>query len=62
MGGREKFTDKLQTMFETNVPLYQKYDFLKQYPDMTGWIGMYSHGNEINGTFPTSTTTRDSHG
>lgn len=47
MGGREKFTDKLQTMFETNVPLYQKYDFLKQYPDMTGWIGMYSHGNEI---------------
>lgn len=52
MGGREKFTDKLQTMFETNVPLYQKYDFLKQYPDMTGWIGMYSHGNEITWHIP----------
>lgn len=52
MGGRERFVDKLQTMFRTNVPLYQKYDFLKQYPDMTGWIGMYSHGNEITWHIP----------
>lgn len=46
MGGREKFIDKLDTLFTTNVPLYQKYHFLAQYPDMTGLIGMYSQGNE----------------
>ena len=52
MGGQEPFVAKLQQMFETNVPLYKKYDFLKQYPDMTGWIGMYSHGNEITWHIP----------
>jgi predicted alpha-1,2-mannosidase len=52
MGGKEKFVAKLNQMFETNVPLYKKYDFLKLYPDMTGWIGMYSHGNEITWHIP----------
>ena len=52
MGGPDNFVAKLQTMFETNVPLYRKYDFLKQYPDMTGWIGMYSHGNEVTWHIP----------
>jgi len=46
MGGKEKFIAKLNQLFETNVPLYEKFNFLKIYPDMTGWIGMYSHGNE----------------
>jgi len=46
MGGKDKFIAKLNQLFETNVPLYEKFIFLKQYPDMTGWIGMYSHGNE----------------
>lgn len=52
MGGPLPFVGKLQEMFETNIPLYKKYDFLKQYPDMTGWIGMYSHGNEITWHIP----------
>lgn len=52
MGGPLPFVAKLQEMFETNIPLYKKYDFLKQYPDMTGWIGMYSHGNEITWHIP----------
>ena len=52
MGGKEKFVSKLNQLFETNVPLYKKYDFLKIYPDMTGWIGMYSHGNEITWHIP----------
>jgi len=52
MGGNEKFLAKLNQLFETNVPLYEKFIFLKQYPDMTGWIGMYSHGNEITWHIP----------
>lgn len=52
MGGETSFVSKLDEMFETNIPLYKKYDFLKQYPDMTGWIGMYSHGNEITWHIP----------
>jgi len=52
MGGNEKFLAKLNQLFETNVPLYEKFNFLKQYPDMTGWIGMYSHGNEITWHIP----------
>ena len=46
MGGRKKFIDKLNELFSTEIPLYRKFDFLKQFPDMTGLIGMYSHGNE----------------
>lgn len=46
MGGSERFVAKLNAMFGTTVPLYEKFRFLAQYPDMTGWIGMYSHGNE----------------
>jgi len=46
MGGREKFVEKLNELFITEIPLYRKFDFLGQFPDMTGLIGMYSHGNE----------------
>ena len=52
MGGNDKFIAKLNQLFETNVPLYEKFNFLKQYPDMTGWIGMYSHGNEPTWQIP----------
>ena len=52
MGGREKFVQKLNALFTTTVPLYSKFKFLGQYPDMTGWIGMYSHGNEITWHIP----------
>jgi predicted alpha-1,2-mannosidase len=52
MGGRGKFVQKLNTLFTTTVPLYSKFKFLGQYPDMTGWIGMYSHGNEITWHIP----------
>ncbi len=49
MGGRKEFLDKLQTYFTTTVDLYasrSKFHFLSQFPDKTGWIGMYSQGNE----------------
>lgn len=46
MGGKDKFINKLDSLFTTTVPLLRKYHFLAQFPDMTGWIGMYSHGNE----------------
>ena len=52
MGGREKFINKLNELFTTTVPLYQKFKFLAQFPDMTGWIGMYSQGNEITWHIP----------
>lgn len=52
MGGRNSFFNKLEELFNTHISLYRKYDFLKQYPDMTGWIGMYSHGNEITWHIP----------
>lgn len=46
MGGREKFVAKLDELFSTELPIYQKFTFLGQFPDMTGLIGMYAHGNE----------------
>ena len=46
MGGRKKFIDKIDAMFSTELPIYKKFAFLAQFPDMTGLIGMYSHGNE----------------
>jgi len=44
-GGKEKFIDKLDNLFieQYEVP---KYYFLKQYPDATGLMGQYCHGNE----------------
>lgn len=46
MGGRSKLKAKLDELFTTSVSLYQKHKFLGQFPDMTGLIGMYSHGNQ----------------
>ena len=45
MGGREKFIDKLNQLFVTSHR-NDKLQFLAQMPDMTGLVGMYSHGNE----------------
>ena len=51
MGGRENFTNKLDSLF---VEQYQigKYHFLGQFPDQTGLIGNYSHGNEFSRQIP----------
>lgn len=46
IGGREKFIAKLNELFSTELPVYEKFIFLGQFPDMTGLIGMYSQGNE----------------
>ena len=49
MGGRERFADKLDSLFTTGLPLYgtrSKYRFLGMHPNMTGMIGLYSQGNE----------------
>ena len=45
MGGREKFVDKLNQLFVVSHR-NDKLQFLAQMPDMTGLVGMYSHGNE----------------
>lgn len=51
MGGRDNFTSKLDSLF---VEQYQtaKYHFLGQFPDQTGLIGNYSHGNEFSRQIP----------
>ena len=45
IGGRERFQEKLDSLF---IEQYDgpKYDFLKQFPDATGLMGQYCHGNE----------------
>ncbi|MEN6323640.1 MAG: GH92 family glycosyl hydrolase [Proteiniphilum sp.] len=45
MGGEEKFLDRLNQLFVTNQR-NDKLQFLAQFPDMTGIMGMYTHGNE----------------
>lgn len=45
MGGEDKFLDKLNQLFVTNQR-NDKLQFLAQFPDMTGIMGMYTHGNE----------------
>ena len=51
MGGRDKFTKKLDSLY---VEQYHtaKYHFLSQFPDQTGLIGNYSHGNEFSRLVP----------
>ncbi len=51
MGGRDNFTNKLDSLF---VEQYQtsKYHFLSQFPDQTGLIGNYAHGNEFTRQIP----------
>lgn len=49
MGGREKFTAKLDQLFREQYRGFQegaKFVFLRQFPDQTGLIGQYGHGNE----------------
>ena len=57
MGGREKFAAKLDALFQEQFSGYKgdparggtggtKYFFLAQFPDMTGLIGQYAHGDE----------------
>jgi predicted alpha-1,2-mannosidase len=46
MGGNEKFNLKLDALFQTQYNRGSKYKFLNQFPDGTGLIGQYSHGNQ----------------
>ena len=46
MGGREKFLAKLDALFQEQYQI-PKYHFLSQFPDQTGLIGNYAHGNEM---------------
>ncbi len=41
MGGKEKFIEKLDEMFETSAELSGRHQ-----PDISGLIGQYAHGNE----------------
>ncbi|MDR1557834.1 MAG: GH92 family glycosyl hydrolase [Tannerellaceae bacterium] len=45
MGGSENFVSRLNELFITSHRM-DKLQFLAQFPDMTGLMGMYSHGNE----------------
>ncbi len=53
MGGRENFQQRLDAVF---VEQYDrpdaKYQFLGQFPDETGLIGQYAHGNEFSRHIP----------
>ncbi len=44
-GSNEAFLSKLDSLFAVPYPGY-KFDFQKQFPDMTGLTGMHSQGNE----------------
>ncbi len=47
MGGRDKFIAKLDALFQEQFGgRGSKVDFLKQFPDATGLIGQYNHGNQ----------------
>jgi putative alpha-1,2-mannosidase len=46
MGGREMFEAKLDALFQEQYGI-PKYHFLSQFPDQTGLIGNYAHGNEM---------------
>ncbi len=49
MGGREKFAAKLDQLFREQYSGFQegaKFVFLRQFPDQTGLIGQYAHGNQ----------------
>lgn len=45
MGGREAFISKLDSLFTEQYTMEKPW-FLGQFPDMSGLIGMYAHGNE----------------
>ncbi|GLX67474.1 GH92 family glycosyl hydrolase [Paenibacillus glycanilyticus] len=45
MGGREAFNRQLDSLFTEQYTMEKPW-FLGQFPDMSGLIGMYAHGNE----------------
>jgi predicted alpha-1,2-mannosidase len=45
LGGREKFTDKLDQLFIEGLGM-SKYAYLAQFPDATGQVGQFVMGNE----------------
>ena len=47
MGGRDIFNRRLDSLFTIDYSrIVDKLQFQAQYPDMSGLVGMYSHGNE----------------
>ena len=53
IGGREKFTAKLDALFQEQFGgRGLKFVFLNQFPDMTGLIGQYHHGNQPSQHIP----------
>ncbi len=53
MGGREKFVERLDAVFAEQYDKPDgKYHFLGQFPDETGLIGQYAHGNEFSRHIP----------
>ncbi|SNS41569.1 alpha-1,2-mannosidase, putative [Granulicella rosea] len=45
MGGRDQFNAKLDKLFQEQYSEY-KFQFLSQFPDATGLVGLYAQGNE----------------
>jgi predicted alpha-1,2-mannosidase len=45
MGGRDKFNAKLDQLFVEQYGT-SKYEYLSQFPDSTGLVGLYAQGNE----------------
>jgi putative alpha-1,2-mannosidase len=45
MGGRDRFNWRLDQLFSEPFGT-SKYQFLSQFPDATGLIGLYAQGNE----------------
>ena len=46
LGGNDQFVRKLDALFQEQYGGYSKFKFLNQFPDGTGLIGQYNHGNE----------------
>jgi len=47
MGGKEKFVTKLDALFQEQFGEHgSKFKYLNQFPDATGLIGQYNHGNQ----------------
>ncbi|HCN83070.1 MAG TPA: glycoside hydrolase family 92 protein, partial [Sphingobacteriaceae bacterium] len=47
MGGKDQFVNKLDALFQEQFGgKGRKVEFLKQFPDGTGLIGQYNHGNQ----------------
>lgn len=51
LGGRDNFNNKLDALFIEQYGT-AKYHFLSQFPDQTGLIGNYAHGNEFSRQIP----------